>query len=63
MDEIKILGLVAGMNAGLSILSKILAVFKDRTKNKIDNKLYAFIGKVLGYSQKAVDVVSGNVQH
>jgi len=63
MDELKILGLVIAMNAGLSVLSNALGYIKDKTKSDVDNKLFDLVGRLMGFSQKVVDFIGYNPKH
>lgn len=51
------------LNLVLSGISHALEVFKDKTVTDTDNKVHAFIGKVLTVLQKVIDWGSGNRQH
>lgn len=55
-----ILAVLVGFNMVLVGLSKILGAIKDRTATNADNKLFAVISKVSGFSQKVVDFISAN---
>lgn len=52
-----------GVNILLSAFAKSLAKVKDKTKTKLDNKLWAFIRKLALVSSGIVDVLSANVEH
>ncbi len=50
-------------NFFLSGLSKALEVIKDKTENKVDDKIYLYVNKAAQIIQKIVDWASANRSH
>jgi hypothetical protein len=63
MIDLKIVALIVALNSGLAIVSKGLGFIKDRTKTKLDNKAFLLVSKLMGYGQRLVDFIGGNVKH
>jgi len=55
--------LLVCFNIAMTAVYKILEQIKDKTKTDADNKVYAIIGVVIPWLQKAIDFVTGNPQH
>ena len=55
-----ILAVLVGFNMVLVGISKILGAIKDKTQSQLDNKLFAFLSKIAGFSQKVADFISAN---
>ncbi len=51
------------LNFFLSGLSKALEVIKDKTENKVDDKIYLYVNKAAQIIQKIVDWASANRSH
>lgn len=51
------------LNFFLSGLSKGLEVIKDKTENKVDDKIYVYVNKAAQVLQKIVDWASANRSH
>lgn len=51
------------LNFFLSGLSKGLEVIKDKTENKVDDKIYFYVNKAAQVLQKIVDWASANRSH
>jgi hypothetical protein len=58
-----LVSVLVAFNLILSSLSKLLDVFKDKTKTQVDNKLYAAINKLIVFIQKVIDWMGGNREH
>jgi hypothetical protein len=51
---------VAAFNILLNGARASLALVKDKTETDVDNKIYDFLGKVLGYLIKFLDLIGYN---
>lgn len=51
------------LNFFLSGLSKALEVIKDKTENKVDDKIHLYVNKAAQVLQKIVDWASANRSH
>lgn len=58
-----VLASIVAFNAILVAVKKMLDVIKDKTSTKIDNVAADWIGKIAGWIQQAIDVVTGNPAH
>jgi hypothetical protein len=63
MESFDFLAYVLAMNFLLSGVSKSLAVIKDKTESKIDDKIWFYVNKAAGICQKVVDIFSANPKH
>jgi hypothetical protein len=71
MDEIinkwpliqEILLYVIGFNAALAGLKAGLDKIKDATQSSLDNKTAEFLGKVVGWVTKIIDIIGFNPKH
>jgi hypothetical protein len=59
----QILLYVLAVNVLLTGIYNALEYIKDKTKTEVDNKLYAFLGKVITIVQKLIDAVGFNPKH
>lgn len=59
----KILLVVVCANIALMAVFEILGKVKDLTLSDTDNKIHAFLGKLLKALQSLIDWVSANRQH
>jgi hypothetical protein len=58
-----VLGIVIALNIFLTGLKGALEKIKDMTSTKVDDDLYAFLDKIVGFLTKVVDTVSANKEH
>lgn len=71
MDEIlakwpliqEILLYVIGFNAALAGIKAGLDKIKDKTASKVDNQTADFLGKVIGWASKIIDIIGFNPKH
>jgi len=62
-SEFTILLYILALNFFLSGLSKGLAVIKDKTATKVDDKIWLYVDKAAGFCQIIVDFFSANSKH
>jgi hypothetical protein len=62
-SEVTLLLYVLALNFFLSGLSKTLAVIKDKTATKVDDKIWFYVDRAAGICQAIVDFFSANPKH
>ena len=50
-------------NIVMTIIHGLLGLVKNYTVSKVDNKIWKFIGKLMGVGQKAIDYSVANKAH
>jgi hypothetical protein len=58
-----VIAMVIAFNMILSGSKSLLAVFKDKTESKVDDKVYAVLDRVLAISMKLLDFIGYNPKH
>lgn len=59
----QVVAIIVAFNGLLMGVKSVLDLIKDKTASSVDNKVAEWMGKIVGYLQKAIDVVSGNSAH